>query len=97
MTNEWRTVQMFLSDDGVHEVQTDVDDYAKMMCTCAVFKSSKKCKHTRYVKRRIDLNGGSYAIRIPDDVSDNEVDEAMMSADAFRSFVIHHAKVEFLK
>jgi hypothetical protein len=97
VTGQWRTLQMFLSEDGVHEVEADVDDYAQMRCDCSDFKRSKKCKHTRLVKRRIDINGGTYAIKISDSVPDEAVDQAMLSPEAFRQFLITHAKVEFLK
>ena len=100
VTGQWRTLQMFLSEDGVHEVEADVDDYAKMKCTCTAYQSSrspKKCKHTRLVRRRIDLNGGTYAIKIPDDVPDTVVDEALLSPKSFRDMLIRYAKVEFLK
>lgn len=97
MALEWRTIQLFLSDDGVYEVEAATEDYSKMRCTCAGFKTAKKCKHTRHVKKRIEENNGTYAIRIPEDISDEEIQFAMADPEIFRDLLIHHAKIEVIK
>lgn len=97
MATDWRTVQVFLSDDGVFEVEADAEDYTRMRCTCSPFKSGKKCRHTKHVKKRIDDNGGTYSIMLPEDVSDDEVEAAMETAESFRNLIIKYAKVEVLE
>ena len=97
MTTDWRTVQMFLDDEGVFEVEADADDYSKMRCTCPAFRSSKKCKHARLVRRRIEENGGTYSIQIPETVPDAYIMEAMQDPIMFRNLIINHAKIEVVK
>lgn len=96
MATEWLTVQVFLSEDGVFEVEANSDDYRKMRCNCSGFFSSKKCRHTKHIRKRIEDNGGTYSILLPDDLSDDAVEEAMSSSESFRDLIIHHAKVEVL-
>jgi hypothetical protein len=96
MALEWRTIQLFLSDDGVYEVEAATDNYSKMRCTCPAFKSSKKCKHTRHVKKKIETNGGTYAIHLPEDITDEEIQFALDDPDLFRELLIHHAKIEVI-
>lgn len=91
---EWHSLQFFLSDDGVHEVQADTDNYKKLRCDCSVYKSGKRCVHVRYVRSRIAEKNGSYSITIPEDMDEEEIEKAKSSADAFRSFLIHNARVE---
>lgn len=96
MDIDWRTVQLFLSDDGVAEVQVDSDNHAKVRCTCPSFQNSARCKHSRYVKNAMAANEGHYAILIPEEVSEEEALAAMDDSEAFRQFVIRHARVEVL-
>ena len=94
---DWRTLQIFLEDDGVYELEADSEDYKKMRCNCSVYKLGRRCKHMRHVRRRIEENGGTYAIQIPSDVNDNEVIAAMKDRELFRTFVINNAKIEVIE
>lgn len=94
---DWRTIQIFLEDDGVYELEADSEDYQKMRCSCSFYKSGKRCKHMRHVRRRIEENGGTYAIQIPATVNDEDVIEAMKDRDLFRKFVIDNAKIEVIE
>jgi hypothetical protein len=97
MTTDWRTVQLFLDDNGVAEVEADVDDYQNMRCTCNLFrKSLKKCRHTTYIKKVIEKNGGAYSIKLPEDLPDEELDAAMESKESFRALLIKYAPIEVL-
>lgn len=97
MAIDWRTIQIFLSSDGVCEVEADAQDYAKMRCSCSSFKPSKRCKHTKFVKQKIKENGGSYSIVIPSDLEDEDMEQAIKTSEGFRNLIIHHAKVEVLE
>lgn len=97
MAIDWRTIQVFLSSDGVCEVEADSADYGRMRCTCSSFKPSKRCKHTKFVKQKVKENGGSYSIVIPSDFEDAAIEETFNSSEAFRNLIIHHAKVEVLE
>jgi hypothetical protein len=96
MDINWRTVQMFIGDDGVCEVQVDSDNHSKARCTCPNFMRIGKCKHVRHVKRQMEDNNGHYTVVVPDRISDEEASEAMRSPEDFRSFLIKHARVEVL-
>lgn len=93
---DWRLVQIFLSDDGVFEVEADAEDYAKMRCTCPVSAGSRRCKHIKLVRKRINENDGTYRIQIPNDISDEAIMEAMEDPDMFRELIIHHSKIEVI-
>jgi hypothetical protein len=94
---DWRTVQFFLSDEGVHEVEADAEEYKRMRCTCDVYKQGKRCKHVRYVKNIIEENNGVFSVRLPEDVSDETIKTAMEDADLFRDLLLHHAPIQVLK
>jgi hypothetical protein len=96
MDIDWRTVQVFLSGDGVFEVEVDSDNSNKARCSCPSFRAAARCKHVRHVKKQIDLNGGHYSILIPNEVSEDEAALAMKNSEMFREFVIRHAKVEVI-
>jgi metal-sulfur cluster biosynthetic enzyme len=96
MEIDWRTVQLFLDDSGVSEVEIDAEDSSTMKCSCKVFFKSSKCKHTKYVKSEIENNDGNYAIKVPVDIDDDEAWEAMSSSETFRKFIIKYGKVEVI-
>ena len=93
MTNTWRTVQMFIEEAGVFEVEVDSDNKNKVRCSCPAYSNSSRCKHTKYVKSAMDQNDGHYTIQVPVDVDDDAAANAMDSAEAFRDFIIKYAKV----
>jgi hypothetical protein len=96
MSAEWRTLQLFLDNDGVCEVEADYEDYEIMKCSCGAFAISRKCKHLRYVRREIVRNGGKYSIKISADIDDEDIVDAMKTAASFREFVLRYAKIEVL-
>lgn len=91
----WRTVQLFLSPTGVYEVQLRPND-TTAKCSCPSYKLHEACKHTRFVKARMDENDGQYAILVPDDVPEEVTDQANKSAESFRDFILKYARVEVL-
>jgi len=96
MDIEWRTVQMFLSPDGVFEVEIDAENSKKVRCTCPAFQRSARCQHAKYVKKYMAENEGHYSIHIPEDVEDEEAFAAMADPKLFREFVLKHGKVEVI-
>jgi len=93
---DWRTVQLFLSDDGVHEVQLDITDNRNIKCTCKRFKTFKKCKHTTWIENEINDAGGHFSIQIDVEVPAEEADAAFDDAESFREFVVKYGKVEVI-
>lgn len=96
MQIDWRTVQLFLDENGVYEVEIDVDNRKKARCTCPAFKMSARCKHVKFVKSQLDETSGHYSIQIPVDVSDEEAHQAMSSSELFRDFILKYGKVEVI-
>jgi hypothetical protein len=96
MEIDWRTVQLFLDDSGVSEVEIDAEDATNVKCSCKYFYKSSRCKHTKYVRNEIENNDGNYAIKVPVDIDDDEALEAMSSSETFREFIIKYGKVEVI-
>jgi hypothetical protein len=96
MEIDWRTVQLFLDDSGVSEVEIDAEDSTNVKCSCKVFFRSSRCKHSKYVRNEIENNYGNYAIKVPVDIDDEEALEAMSSSETFREFIIKYGKVEVI-
>ena len=111
MTTDWRTVQIFLVEDGPRkdlnesylgteiyscEVEVDSDNKTNVRCTCKGFENRSRCKHTIYVKNSMKENNGHFNLTIPEEVPNEEVEEALDNAELFRQFVINHTKIEFL-
>lgn len=97
MTDAWRTVQLFLSSQAAGifevEVETEIKD---IRCNCPVWKTKKSCKHSRFVRRKMDNNDGHYSIMVPYEIDDDLALAANDSPKKFREFVLRYAKVEVL-
>ena len=89
----WQTTQLFLSENGVHEVEINMSSH-DLRCTCPGFGGRKACKHTRFVKQRMNENGGVYPTEISTRAS--KIDALMASQDpvAFRQLLINYGKIE---
>jgi hypothetical protein len=96
MNISWRTVQMFLEEDGVAEVEVDQDNNSKVRCSCPTFSKSARCKHVKYVREQMSTNQGHYSIQIPLDIDETEAIAAIDDPDEFRNFVIKYGKVEVI-
>lgn len=96
MEIDWRTVQLFLDENGVYEVEVDADNNKRVRCNCSTFKLSARCKHAKFVKTNMEAGQGNYSIQIPVEVSDEEAFKAMSSSDSFRDFIIKYGKVEVI-
>lgn len=96
MEIDWRTIQLFIGEDGISEVELDAENSTKMRCSCKSFLRSARCKHTKFVKTMMENNDGHYAIQVPVDISDEYALDAMSSAESFREFIIKYGKVEVL-
>ena len=96
-TSNWRTVQVFLSPTltGIFEVEADVDN-GRVRCNCPTYRSRVACKHTRFVKKRIDENDGHYSVVVPSFIADEDIEKASETPEGFREFVVRWGKVEVL-
>jgi len=93
MTNDWQTTQIFLSDNGVFEVEVSASSY-RLRCGCNGYSTRLSCKHTRFVKQRMNANNGVYPTEISNRAS--KVDSLIASKDpkAFRELLVHYGKIE---
>ncbi len=88
--NEWRTVQFFLTQNGVFEVETD--SAGKYRCSCG----KEMCSHCRFVQKKAQDNGGNYPVRVSTRASDREIQRAQKNPRKFRDLVVKYARVEVL-
>ena len=96
MIHDWRTVQLFLSENGVAEVEVDSLNAKNVKCTCHPNSLASRCAHVKYVKKNMLENNGHYTISIPVEIDEEEAESAAASSEAFRSFIIKYGKVEVL-
>ena len=96
MDIQWRTIQLFLEEYGIVEVELDQENNQRVRCTCPPFSKVARCKHTKYVKDSMEKNDGHYAIKIKADVDEKEAFKAMSNGESFRDFVVKYAKVEVI-
>jgi hypothetical protein len=96
MSSAWRTVQQFISAQGMGifevEVETDTKD---VRCTCPVFDKRGSCKHIQFVNDKIKYTG-HYSIMVPNSIPEAVALEANVDAEKFREFVVKYAKIEVL-
>lgn len=92
-----RLLQVFLSPTAtpgpsIFEVSSTTD--GTLSCTCSGYNGRTTCKHTRFVKARLDSNNGSYPLEISKSATEEDAEKAKESPEAFRNFVIRFAKIE---
>lgn len=95
MLSDWRTVQLFLSEDGIAEVEVDALRPYQARCNCKA-GAKGKCAHIKRVREVMDANNGHYTVHIPVEIEEDEADLAMEDAESFRKFIIKYGKVEVL-
>lgn len=93
---EWRVVQLFLDDKGIHEFELDINDNRNVRCSCERFRRRTNCKHVAWMDDAIDRAGGHYTIQVPEVDEQLDLDEVMNDYDDFRDFIIKYAKVEVI-
>jgi hypothetical protein len=95
MLKEWRTIQLFLTKNGIAEVELETFNQKKIRCSCKTSKPWAKCSHIKYVREQMkkSIDGNSYSISVPEDVDDDEAMDAIGDPYSFREFVIKHGKV----
>lgn len=91
----WQATQLFLSDTGVHEVEVNVSS-SKLRCNCNGYGSRSSCKHVRFVRSRMDDNGGIYPTEISNKASKLDAAVASKDPNAFRQLLINYGKIEVL-
>lgn len=96
MAAEWRTVQLFLGDNGVCEVEVDSNDPKKIRCNCKGEFAASRCAHVKHVREIMTENNGHYTISIPSEIDEDEAIVAMTDPNLFRDFIIKYGKVEVL-
>jgi hypothetical protein len=93
--NAWRTVQLFLSSNGVFEVEVNTDTH-NVRCTCPNFDKRKTCAHEKFVDDSAKNNNGIYPVKISPKATEEEMMDAEESPEAFRQFIVKYGKVEVI-
>lgn len=96
MEYDWRTIQLFLTNEGVCEVQADHNHPYKLQCSCRWFMKVGKCGHIKFVRENMENNDGHYTIQISAEIDPMDAAIALDDAEAFRDFIIKYGKVEVL-
>lgn len=96
MDIQWRTIQFFIEEAGIFEVEMDYENSKKVRCNCPDFQLSARCKHQKWVKARIAENEGQFSLEVPDDLDDDLLDEVLSTAEGFRQFVLRHGEIEVI-
>jgi len=91
----WQTTQLFLSSNGVFEVQINLDNQ-KLRCNCQGANVRSYCKHMAFVSKRMELNGGVYPVEISKKAKIEDATIANLDPDSFRSFLVKYGKIEAL-
>lgn len=96
MSTQWRTVQQFISAQGVGIFEVELDTETKeTRCNCPVWEKKKTCKHVAFVNHKIQTKG-HYSITVPIEIPEELAIEANESPESFREFVVNYAKIEVL-
>lgn len=93
--SNWQITQIFLSDTGVHEVHVNTSNL-KLRCNCLGFNTRNSCKHSNFVRERMNNNGGIYPVEISNKVSRFESNSALEDPIAFREILLKYGKIEVL-
>ncbi len=93
--NYWQVTQIFLSDTGVHEVEMNIST-ERLRCSCPGFDSRSNCKHTRFVKSRMEENGGVYPTEVSNRASKLDTIIASKDPKLFRKLLIDYGKIEVI-
>jgi hypothetical protein len=93
---DWRTVQLFLDQNGVSEVEVEQENH-DIRCTCREYSKgrARTCQHTIYVQSEMIDNDGAYPVHLGSTAPDipwNIMDDA----EAFRAFIIKYSVVKVL-
>lgn len=92
-TDQWRTVQVFLSPkgSGIYEVELTMDGI-RSRCNCPTFRSRAACRHVVFVSSRMD--NGFYPIMVHPSARDEDLTDHVSDRERFRRFVLKYAKIE---
>lgn len=91
--NSWQVSQIFLSETGVHEVEIHLST-SKLRCNCPGFSSRRNCKHTRFVKSKMENNDGIYPVEVSSKLSKFDTAIASKDPEAFRRMLINFGRIE---
>jgi hypothetical protein len=97
MEADWRTIQFFLSEEGVFEVEADSVNWRIMRCSCPKFTFSSRCSHVAKVKKELRTNDGTWSLKVPDEVEEEEILGMGDTAESFRDFILRYGKIGFVE
>ncbi|CAB4122152.1 hypothetical protein UFOVP27_76 [uncultured Caudovirales phage] len=88
----WMVTQIFLSETGVHEVDVHHSSH-KLRCNCIGYSTRGSCKHTRFVKEKMNKNGGVYPVEISNKIDRETSIAASQDPDVFRELLVKYGKI----
>ena len=91
--SDWQVLQIFLSETGVHEVELNADGRT-LRCNCPGFSGRVHCKHMRFVRSKMNKNGGIYPCDLSTRASKLDALAASQDPVAFRQLLIDYGRIE---
>ena len=98
--SDTRLVQVFLSHSkstgpgpSIYEVSSIGED-EKLVCTCPGYMARGNCKHTAFVKDKMDNNNGKYPLSETSRATKADLIKSLESNEEHRKFVIKFGKPE---
>lgn len=91
----WRTVQFFVSVNGVFEADVHMET-SELRCNCPAFETRRSCRHTRWVKMQMGANGGHFPLQVSAKAKSEEAKAARATYESMRNFVLKYGKIEVL-
>lgn len=93
MSEDWRTVQVFLSPkgSGIYEVEMTLDG-EQVRCNCQTYVRRRNCRHVKFVLSKME--DGTYPILVHPSARDEDLADHVQDRERFRHFVLKYAKIE---
>ena len=94
---QMKPLQFFLTEGefpgpSIFEVFQTEDK--KIICTCPTFKGRSSCKHVKFVKLRMDTDGGIYRLEYVGNPTYEEKEKSRRSFQDRKEFIIKYGKIE---
>ena len=95
--DQTKLLQVFLSPTqtpgpSIHEVSSKAN--GDLVCTCPGYQGRSTCKHTQFVKARINSNGGVSPLEISKRATEEDTEKAKTSPESYRDFILSFGKIE---
>ena len=92
-------VQIFLSESqvpGPSIFEVSITEDGKVVCNCPSYKGRSSCKHAKVVRSKMDKTAGVYIPNLHPSVTEEDIEQALLSEKHNREFIIKFGIPEVL-